>query len=97
MDAGADGAFGNQTKEVVIEFQKQNGLEVTESISKSDYDLLMSGNAKKAPKKRIIVAWRLNNGWICKRFKKDCAKLKNIYFWLCGKQTGFIMGKLDLA
>jgi lysophospholipase L1-like esterase len=99
MDAGADGAFGNQTKEVVIEFQKQNGLEVTESISKNDYDLIMSGNAKKAPKKRIIVTLgdSITAGGYARDLKKIIPGSRTYTFGYGGKQTGFILGKLDLA
>lgn len=99
MDAGADGSFGSQTKEAVIEFQEENGLETTESISKSDYDLLMSGNAKKAPKKRVIVTLgdSITAGGYARDLKKIVPNSRTYTFGYGGKQTGFIMGKLDLA
>ncbi len=99
MDAGADGLFGNQTKEVVIEFQKQNGLESTGAVSSRGYELLMSGKAKKAPKKRIIVTLgdSITAGGYARDLKKIVPGSRTYTFGYPGKQTGLIVGKLDLA
>ena len=99
MDAGADGMFGRQTEGSVIEFQEQNNLNKTGSISRGDYDILMSDLAKKAPKKRVIVALgdSITAGGYARHLKDIVPNSRPHTFGYGGKQTGFIMKKLDLA
>ena len=44
----ADGSYGNQTKNAVMEFQKNNGLSQTGRVNSSTLEKLNSSNAKKA-------------------------------------------------
>jgi uncharacterized protein YraI len=44
----ADGSYGNQTKNAVMEFQKNNGLSQTGRVNSSTLEKLNSGNANKA-------------------------------------------------
>ena len=104
MDAGADGLFGKQTEAAVKEFQEQNGLKETGFLSKYEYDLLVSGRPERAAKKRIIVAIGdsiTGNNWQGASYtvalQKRVKGSRTFTFGYGGKQTAYILGKLNQA
>jgi lysophospholipase L1-like esterase len=104
MEAGADGAFGGQTETAVREFQGQNGLQETGFLSRSEYDLLVSGEPERAAKKRVIVAIGdsiTGNNWqgtpYVKLLQERVADSRGFSFGYGGRQTSYILGKLNEA
>jgi lysophospholipase L1-like esterase len=104
MAAGADGAFGKQTEAAVKEFQIQNGLEETGFLTKSDHDLLVTGQPELAEKKRVIVAIGDSitaNSWqkvpYGNSLEKRVKGSRVFSFGYGGKQTAYISGKLEEA
>lgn len=99
MDAGADGDFGEQTEDAIKEFQTQNGFSPTGELSKNEFDLLVSGSPKKAPKKRVIAAIgdSITAGGYARLLKTKVPNSRIHTFGYGGKGSKFIANKLDLA
>jgi lysophospholipase L1-like esterase len=101
MAAGADGAFGGQTERAIKEFQTQNGLRETGFLTKGEYNLLVTGEPKRAARKRIIIAIGDSitaNSWqkvpYTDSLQERVKGSRVITLGYGGKQTAFIARKL---
>lgn len=99
MEAGPDGNFGGQTKQAVINFQKENNIEQSGCISLKDFQLLTEGSPKEAPPKRIIVAIgdSITAQKYLNKIKSKITNAETFSYGYIGQGAKFIYGKLDEA
>ena len=73
-DGGADGSYGNQTKNAVKEFQSRNGLSVTGNVNSSTLKKLNSSDAKKASSSSSSSSSKKSDGTCSVGDKGDAVK-----------------------
>lgn len=93
LEGIADGAFGNQTKAAVEEFQKANSLDVTGVIEDKEKALLLLGDecgfSKEYAKRAAVVA--MTNGQASDVFSEDGSSYDTSKFHSYADTEGFYM------